>query len=160
MAYDIISADAHILEPTDIWETWLPQKYADKAPKLVKDVDGGDAWLFAGASEPDPIGLVSTPGMAWDNFRWTGVTYEEARAGCYDGDERLKDMDLDGVDAEVLFAPQRTAPRDGQPGVPAETRGRRRARVEAQRHHVIGREHQIDGKADLHSDEGTDQRHQ
>ena len=29
MAYDIISADAHILEPTDIWETWLPQKYAD-----------------------------------------------------------------------------------------------------------------------------------
>ena len=81
MAYDIISADAHILEPTDIWETWLPQKYADKAPKLVKDVDGGDAWLFAGASEPDPIGLVSTPGMAWDNFRWTGVTYEEARAG-------------------------------------------------------------------------------
>jgi hypothetical protein len=108
MAYDIISADAHILEPTDIWETWLPQKYADKAPQLVKDVDGGDAWLFAGASEPDPIGLVSTPGMAWDNFRWTGVTYEEARAGCYDGDERLKDMDLDGVDAEVLFAPQRT----------------------------------------------------
>ena len=108
MAYDIISADAHILEPTDIWETWLPQKYADKAPKLVKDVDGGDAWLFAGASEPDPIGLVATPGMAWDNFRWTGVTYEEARAGCYDGDERLKDMDLDGVDAEVLFAPQRT----------------------------------------------------
>ena len=64
MAYDIISADAHILEPTDIWETWLPQKYADKAPKLVKDVDQGDAWLFAGASEPDPIGLVSTPGMA------------------------------------------------------------------------------------------------
>jgi predicted TIM-barrel fold metal-dependent hydrolase len=108
MAYDIISADAHILEPTDIWETWLPRKYADKAPKLVKDVDQGDAWLFAGAPEPDPIGLVSTPGMAWDNFRWTGVTYEEARAGCYDGDERLKDMDLDGVDAEVLFAPQRT----------------------------------------------------
>ena len=46
--------------------------------------------------------------MPWDKFRWTGVTYEEARAGCYDGDERLKDMDIDGVDAEILFPPQRT----------------------------------------------------
>ena len=108
MSYDIVSADAHILEPKDIWSNWLPAKYQDKAPKLVKDVDGGDAWLHAGAAEPDPIGLVSTPGMAWDSFRWTGVTYEDARPGCYNGAERLKDMDIDGVDAEVLFAPQRT----------------------------------------------------
>ena len=106
--YEIVSADAHVLEPTDIWDTWLPKQYRDKAPKLVKDVDGGDAWLFAGAADPDPIGLVSTPGMAWDDFRWTGITYEQARAGCYNGAERLKDMDLDGVDAEILFPPQRT----------------------------------------------------
>ena len=107
MGYDIVSADAHILEPTNIWETWLPAKYQDKAPTLVKDVDGGDAWQFAGL-EPDPIGLVSTPGMAYDQFRWTGVTYDEARPGCYNGAERLKDLDLDGVDAEILFPPQRT----------------------------------------------------
>jgi predicted TIM-barrel fold metal-dependent hydrolase len=108
MRYEIVSADAHVLEPTDIWDAWLPKQYRDKAPKLVKDVDDGDAWLFAGAADPDPIGLVSTPGMPWDEFRWTGVTYEQARAGCYNGAERLKDMDIDGVDAEVLFPPQRT----------------------------------------------------
>src|SRR5207248_1987262 len=106
--YEIVSADAHVLEPTDIWDTWLPKEYRDKAPKLVKDADGGDAWLFAGATDPDPIGLVSTPGMAWDDFRWTGITYEQARAGCYNGSERIKDMDIDGVDAEILFPPQRT----------------------------------------------------
>src|SRR5256885_7313054 len=106
--YDLISADAHILEPKDIWDNWLPKQYQEKAPKLAKDVDGGDGWLFAGASDPDPIGLVSTPGMAFDEFRWTGVTYEDARPGCYNGTERLKDMDIDGVDAEILFAPQRT----------------------------------------------------
>ena len=105
--YRIVSADAHILEPKDLWATWLPARYQDKAPQLVKDADGGDAWQFAGL-DPDPIGLVSTPGMAYDQFRWTGVTYEEARAGCYDGAERLKDLDLDGVDAEILFPPQRT----------------------------------------------------
>ena len=105
--YEIVDADCHVLEPPDIWKNWLPEKYQDKAPKLVKDVDGGDAWLFAGG-EPDPIGLVSTPGMPWDQFRWTGVTYDDARTGCYNGAERLKDMDIDGVDAELLFAPQRT----------------------------------------------------
>ncbi|MEY2456057.1 MAG: hypothetical protein QOK06_1151, partial [Acidimicrobiaceae bacterium] len=107
-SFRIVSADAHVLEPTHIWETWLPKQYQEKAPRLVKDADGGDAWQFAGSADPDPIGLVATPGMAWDDFRWTGVTYAEARPGCYDGTARLGDMDIDGVDAEVLFPPQRT----------------------------------------------------
>jgi len=80
--YRIVDADCHILEPPDIWDNWLPTKYRDKAPKLVKDAAGGDAWLTAVGGEPDPIGLVATPGMPWDQFRWLGVTYEEARAGC------------------------------------------------------------------------------
>lgn len=104
----IVDADCHILEPPDIWKSWLPEKLQDKAPKLVKDAQGGDAWLTAVGGDPDPIGLVATPGMAWDDFRWFGVTYEEARRGCYNGAARLDDMDADGVWAEVLFPPQRT----------------------------------------------------
>jgi uncharacterized protein len=106
--YKVVSADAHILEPPHIWEQWLPSKLQDRAPKLSKDAAGGDAWLFAGAAEADPIGLTATPGMSWDQFRWTGVTYDDARPGCYDGAARLADMDVDGVDAEILFPPQRT----------------------------------------------------
>jgi predicted TIM-barrel fold metal-dependent hydrolase len=106
--YEIVDADCHILEPPDIWDNWLPSKWQDKAPKLVKDSAGGDAWLTAVGGEPDPIGLVATPGMPWDQFRWLGVTYDDARAGCYNGTERLRDMDIDGVDAEILFPPQRT----------------------------------------------------
>ncbi len=104
----IVDADCHILEPPDIWESWLPKRYADKAPRLVQDPHGGDAWLTAVGGDPDPIGLVSTPGMPYDQFRWFGVTYEQARKGCYNGEARLADMDLDGVYAEVLFPPQRT----------------------------------------------------
>ena len=106
--YRLIDADCHILEPPDIWDNWLPERYQDKAPKLVKDADGGDAWQHAVSNEPDPIGLTATPGMPFDQFRWTGVTYDEARAGCYNGAERIKDMDADGVDAEFLYPPQRT----------------------------------------------------
>jgi predicted TIM-barrel fold metal-dependent hydrolase len=106
--YEVISADAHILEPTDIWANWLPAKFQELAPTLVRDSEGGDAWQFAAAGEPDPIGLTATPGMPWDQFRWKGVTYDEARAGCYRGSARLDDMTTDGVDAEILFPPQRT----------------------------------------------------
>jgi len=104
----IVDADCHILEPPDIWANWLPAQYQDKAPQLVKDPAGGDAWLTAVGGQADPIGLVSTPGMPFDEFRWFGVTYEEAREGCYNGAARLADMDIDGVHAEVLFPPQRT----------------------------------------------------
>lgn len=106
--YRIVDADTHVLEPPDIWRNWLPSRYLDRAPRLVKDDESGDAWLFAGASDPDPIGLVATPGRPYDEFRWTGVTYADARPGCYDGAERLKDMDADGVDACFVYAPQRT----------------------------------------------------
>ncbi len=106
--YRIVDADCHVLEPPDIWQNHLAAKWQEKAPKLVKDPEGGDAWLTAVGGDPDPIGLVATPGMAWDDFRWFGVTYEEARTGCYNGVARLADMDLDGVSAEVLFPPQRT----------------------------------------------------
>ena len=106
--YEIVDADCHILEPPDIWANWLSSKYQDKAPRLVKDSEGGDAWLTAVGGDPDPIGLVATPGMPFDKFRWYGVTYEEARTGCYNGEARLADMDIDGVDAEILFPPQRT----------------------------------------------------
>ena len=46
--YRIISADAHTVEPPDLWEKWLERKHHDSAPKLVDDGDGGDAWIYMG----------------------------------------------------------------------------------------------------------------
>ena len=46
----IVDADCHILEPPDLWKNWLPEKYQEKAPKLVKDRDGGDAWDYGYAA--------------------------------------------------------------------------------------------------------------
>lgn len=106
--YKIVSADVHITEPPDIWKNHLPAKYQEHAPKLVQDHEGGDAWLFAGNPNPDPIGLTTTPGKKFEEYRWHGVKYEDARPGCYNGKARLEDMDVDGIDAEIIFPPQRT----------------------------------------------------
>ena len=105
--YDIIDADQHILEPPHIWKEYVPKKYQEHAPKLVKDHEGGDAWDH-GTGAPHPIGLVCTPGQRFEDFRWFGNTYDSIRPGCYEGKARLKDMDIDGVDAAIIYPPERT----------------------------------------------------
>ncbi len=107
-SHNVIDADTHILEPPDIWKKHLPKKYQRYAPKLVKDHEGGDGWQSPGSASVDPIGLVSTPGKRFDQFRWFGVSYDSIRPACFNGKERLKDMDIDGVDANIVYPPERT----------------------------------------------------
>ncbi len=106
--YRIIDSDCHTLEPKHLWDTWLPKKYHDRAPQLVKDPDGGDAWQFQPGAPLMYIGLVTTPGQRYEEIKWTGRTYEDIRKSCWDGKARLEDMDFDGVDAEFLYPSQRT----------------------------------------------------
>ena len=99
--YKIISADSHTLEPPDLWEKWLEKKYLDTAPKLVEDKDGGHAWIYMGATTPEPLGLVTCVGTHPEELKWTGARYgkptnpaaREIHPGCYLGDKRLELMD-------------------------------------------------------------------
>ena len=106
--YRIISADSHIIEPPDLWERWLEPKYRDKAPKLAKDEEGGDAWVYEDGGRPEPLGLSTTVGTMPEQLKWTGARYgHEIHPGCHNGKERLELLDIDGVDAEVLYPPPR-----------------------------------------------------
>ena len=107
-AYRLVDADCHTLEPPHLWETWLPKGFHDRAPKLVKDEEGGDAWSFGSGKPLMYIGLVATPGMRYEDIKWKGYTYADIRKSCFDGKARLEDMDADGVDAEFLYPSQRT----------------------------------------------------
>ena len=51
--YRLISADGHVVEPPDMWTKYLPKKFHDRAPKLVKDAKGGDAWELVPGHAPD-----------------------------------------------------------------------------------------------------------
>ena len=107
-AFKIIDADCHVVEPPHIWERWLPKEHLERAPKLVKDESGGDAWSFGPDLPIMKIGLVATPGMRFEDIKWAGYTYDTVRKGCWDGKARLEDMDFDGVDAEFIYPSQRT----------------------------------------------------
>jgi predicted TIM-barrel fold metal-dependent hydrolase len=106
--YHIIDADAHTYNPKDMWERYLPKKYEDQWPHLVKDHAGGDAWLLGEGLAPTPLGLTFSAGKRYEEMKWYGVTYDDIRPACYEGKARLEDMDTDGIDAEVLYSDNRT----------------------------------------------------
>ena len=107
--YTLISADSHVVEAPNLWEKWLPKEFLPRAPKLVKDAEGGDAWQYRPGTPPVPLGLVTTyPGRTYEQFKWTGARYDRVNSGAFVGAERVKEQKIDGVDAEVLYPSQRT----------------------------------------------------
>ncbi len=107
--YELIDSDTHMIYPPNMWEKWLSKKFQDRAPKLVKDQSGeGDAWRMDPDLPPEPLGLTFAAGKRYEDMKWSGSTYDDIRPGAYDGPERLKDMDFDGVDAGVVYSDNRT----------------------------------------------------
>ena len=106
--YELISADSHVVEAPDLWERHLPAKFLDRAPKLVQDEEGGDAWQYDPDGPAAPLGLVSCVNVPKEQMKWTGFRYgREVHPSCHDGKARLEVLDADGVDAEFLYPPQR-----------------------------------------------------
>ncbi len=97
-----ISVDDHVVEPPDMFEGRMPAAYADRAPKIVRNARGDDVWEFEGAKIPN-IGLNAVAGRPKEEYGVDPTSYEEMRKGCWDVDERVKDMSAGGVLASMNF---------------------------------------------------------
>ena len=106
MEYRIIDCDQHVIEPPDLWEKYLPSKYQDRAPKLVRDDDGGDAWQLG--KHVESLGLVAAKEVSPRDLKWTGTRYADLHPGITEPKGRLELMDEDGISEAVFFPPQRT----------------------------------------------------
>jgi predicted TIM-barrel fold metal-dependent hydrolase len=87
----LISADNHVFEPVTLWQERLPEQYRSRGPRLEVS---GDWYVMAIEGMPDrKLSRVDAGGR------------DESRrsAGGADADERLSDMALDGVIAEVIY---------------------------------------------------------
>ncbi len=40
--YDVVDADAHVLEPPDMWQTYIDPKFREKAPRMIFPEEGGE----------------------------------------------------------------------------------------------------------------------
>jgi len=98
----VISADSHAMEPADLWTSRLDAKLRDKAPRVVETSKGH---LFSAPGvRPFPVAGGFGIGKSGDDLKQhLKKGYEAARPSGWDPAERLKDQDVDGVSAEVIY---------------------------------------------------------
>jgi predicted TIM-barrel fold metal-dependent hydrolase len=100
--YPIIDADAHVNEPPDTWQSRVPARLRNRAPKVLR-TDKGDVWSFDDGKRLRPLGLTATAGLSYPQFKAEGFRYEEIRPGSFDTKARLADLDADGIYAQMLY---------------------------------------------------------
>ena len=57
----MVSVDDHLVEPPNLFEGRLPERFRDQAPSLKRLADGSDVWVFNGQTIPN-IGLNAVAG--------------------------------------------------------------------------------------------------
>ncbi|MFI8075817.1 amidohydrolase family protein [Streptomyces sp. NPDC086033] len=98
----LISVDDHIIEPPDMFVNHLPKKYRDDAPRLVHRDDGTDVWTFRETVIPNAA-LNAVAGRPKEEYGMEPQGLDEIRPGCYDVQERIKDMNAGGMLASMNF---------------------------------------------------------
>lgn len=116
MEYTVVSSDSHIdmsWLPGDLFSKAVPARFKDAAPQVVP-TDDGPKWVAEGKT----LGVANSAGFTFlkparGAYRRVDRMLDE---GLYDGrshvtdpDLRLKCMEIDGIDAEVIYGITGTA---------------------------------------------------
>ncbi|MBM3595389.1 MAG: amidohydrolase, partial [Alphaproteobacteria bacterium] len=100
----LVSVDDHIIEPATVFDNHMPKKFADRAPRLVYDREHNlQVWQWEGGVTATPFicAVVTLPPMEWG---YDPTTLAEMRPGCWDVNQRVRDMDANGILASMNFA--------------------------------------------------------
>jgi predicted TIM-barrel fold metal-dependent hydrolase len=99
----LVSIDDHFIEPPDMYQHHVPQKFLDAVPKVVRNAQGVDEWVFQGERTATPFGMAATVGWPREQWGFNPGAYSELRPGCFDVHERIRDMNANGVLASLNF---------------------------------------------------------
>ena len=120
----IISVDDHIMEPPNVWQDRLPEKYKAVGPRMVRQkvadmqfVGGVFSYREAGEHEEGtwcdwwfvedlryPLTRVmAAAGYSREEVTISPITMEDMREGCWEQSARLADMDVNHVEASLCF---------------------------------------------------------
>lgn len=89
--YFMVSADGHVQEPKDLWKKRMPEEYWGRLPGVTVD-DKGDQFQKTEGFRPVRI----------RNIKMAGEDALRNSSG-RDPQQRIEELALDGVDAEILF---------------------------------------------------------
>jgi predicted TIM-barrel fold metal-dependent hydrolase len=98
----IVSVDDHLFEHGRVWTDRLPAKYREAGPHLVDD---GRLvfWVYEDRATSAYTGLGVASGRRLEDYTLDPVHSREVIPGAIDPAERLKDMDIDRVWAQLCF---------------------------------------------------------
>lgn len=106
--YLTVDADAHVMEPRDLWLKYLPTKYKHRAIQIGLDDKGYETLLIDGKSlESVRGGLAALGGIELDPTELLDsnkLVYEDGcPLGSYDPAERIKVLDSEHIDIAILY---------------------------------------------------------
>lgn len=98
----IVSVDDHLIEHPRVFTDRLPSKFLAEGPRIVEDENGSHVWHMEDKVFPY-IGLNAVSGKEPKDFGMEPLRFDDMIPGCYDPVERVKDMDVDGVQAACCY---------------------------------------------------------
>ena len=115
MAYEIkrfefsgtVDADGHILEPPELWETYLPARFKERAMRIALDGDGYEVLEIDGRpsrrSRRGSLGLLGAMGDEDQKPRADRRYKDSMPFGACDAAERLSLLDQENLEASLLY---------------------------------------------------------
>ncbi|NWL81022.1 amidohydrolase [Pseudomonas taiwanensis] len=98
----LVSVDDHIVEPPTMFEQHLTTAQKAFAPKVLKDKNGADYWLFEGRRAGN-IGLNAVVGRLREEYGCEPISFDQMRKGAWDIHARIDDMNANGLLASLNF---------------------------------------------------------
>lgn len=96
----VVDADQHVTPPPTFWAEYLSPQFRDLAPKVESD-DKFDYVVFEGTRRPINL-MQSQAGRRYEEYKNSGKQ-SDMRVGGWMPQQRLDDMDRDGIDKAIVF---------------------------------------------------------
>ena len=113
----IVSVDDHVVEPPDLWQQWLPARFRDAGPRVIREpyiladdsavvvANEGpetDFWAYEGLRSAIRNGSAAV-GLDAGDIDYEPVAYDEMRPGFYELNGRLEDMSANHIERSLCF---------------------------------------------------------
>ena len=100
--YKVISADSHVIEPPNLWVDYIEPAFKSRAPHTEREGEH-DVFKCDGGITLIQPGAVSGAGKPSEQLKNFGSYDRDVPPGSYDPKARVKEIAVDGVEAEVLY---------------------------------------------------------